>query len=143
MPRSGLAFVFPVSGGLLAAGWDALYLWVLWQQEGHGDLEEAGVAFVAASIAAAALVLLISSALPWRIIRAGGLTACGAALFGFAILASLTLGLFLMPAAVLAFFASRDALAQLPSRDATKASLTGLAIGLSLPAVFLFALAPV
>jgi hypothetical protein len=142
MPRSGLTFVFPVSGGLLAAGWDALYLWVLWQ-EGEGDLGDAGVRFVAASIAAAALVLLFSSTLPWRIIRAGGLTACGAELFGFAILASLTLGLFLMPAAVLAFVASRDALAQLPSRDATKASLTGLAIGLSLPAVFLFALAPV
>jgi hypothetical protein len=141
MPRSGLAFVVPVGGGLLAAGWDALYLWVLWQ-EGEGDLREAGVRFVAASIAAAALVLLFSSALPWRIIRAGGLTACGAALFGFAILASWTLGLFLVPAAVLAFVASREALAQLPSRDATKASLTGLAIGLSLPAVFLFALAP-
>jgi hypothetical protein len=143
MSRSGSAFFVPVGGGLLAAGWDALYLWVLWQQEGHGDLEEAGVAFVAASIAAAALVLLFSPALPWRIIRAGCLAACAAALLAFAILASLILGLFLMPAAVLAFVASRDALAQLPSRDATKASLTGLAIGLSLPAVFLFAIAPV
>jgi hypothetical protein len=141
MPRPGLAFLVPVAGGLLAAGWDALYLWVLWQ-EGEGDLGEAGVRFVAASIAAAALVLLFSSALPWGIIRAGGLAASAAALLGFAILASWTIGLFLVPAAVLAYVASRDALAQLPSRAATKASLTGLAIGLSLPAVFLFALAP-
>jgi hypothetical protein len=142
MPRSGLAFLVPVGAGLLAAGWDALYLWVLWQQ-GEGDLRQAGVRFAAAAIAAAALVLLFSWALPWRTIRAGGLTACGAALLGFAILASLSLGLFLMPAVVLAFVASREALAQLPSRAATKASLIGLATGLSLPAVFLFALAPV
>jgi hypothetical protein len=142
MPRSVLAFVVPVGGGLLAAGWDALYLWVL-RQQGENDLGEASVRFVAASIAAAALVLLFSSALPWRIIRAGGLTACAVALLSYAILASLSLGLFLMPAAVLAFVASREALAQLPSRAATKASLTGLAIGLSLPAVFLFALPPV
>lgn len=142
MPRSPLAFIASVGGGLLAAGWDGLYLWVLWQ-EGEGDLKEASVRFIAASIAAAALVLLLSSALPWRTVRAGGLAACGAALFGFAVLASWTLGLFLMPAAVLALVASREALVQLPSRVATKASLTGLAIGLSLPAVFLFALAPV
>jgi hypothetical protein len=141
-PRSVVAFVVPVAGGLLAAGWDALYLWVLWQ-EGEGDLGEAGVRFLAASIAAAAVVLLLSSALPWGIIRAGGLAACAAALFGFAIIASLSLGVFLLPAAVLAFVASREAVAQLPSRTATKVSLTGLAIGLSLPAVFLFALAPV
>jgi hypothetical protein len=142
MARSVVAFVVPVAGGLLAAGWDALYLWVLWQ-EGEGDLGEAGVRFIAASIAAAAVVLLLSSALPWGIIRAGGLAACAAALLGFAIIASLSLGVFLLPAAVLAFVASRAALAQLPSRTATKVSLTGLAIGLSLPAVFLFALAPV
>jgi hypothetical protein len=142
MPRPGLAFFVPISGGLLAAAWDALYLWVLWQ-EGEGDLEEAGARFVAASIAAAALLLLFSSALPWRIIRAGGLTACGAALFGFAILASLSLGLFLMPAVVLAFVASREALAQLPSSTATKALVIGVALGLSLPAAFLFALGPV
>jgi hypothetical protein len=138
MPRSVLAF--PVSAGLLAAGWDALYLWVLWQ-EGEGDLGEAGVRFIAASIAAAAVVLLLSSALPWGTIRAGGLTACTALLTGFAIIASLSLGIFLLPAAVLAFVASREALAQLQSRTATKVSLTGLAIGLSLPAGFLFALA--
>jgi hypothetical protein len=142
MARSVVAFVVPVAGDLLAAGWDALYLWVLWQ-EGEGDLGEAGVRFIAASIAAAAVVLLLSSALPWGIIRAGGLAACAAALLGFAIIASLSLGVFLLPAAVLAFVASRAALAQLPSRTATKVSLTGLAIGLSLPAVFLFALAPV
>jgi hypothetical protein len=145
MPRSVVAFVVPVAGGLLAAGWDALYLWVLWQeQEGDsGDLGEPGVWFIAVSIAAAAVVLLLSSALPWRIIRAGGLAACAGALLGFAIIASLSLGVFLLPAAVLAFLASREALAQVPSRTATKVSLTGLAIGLSLPAVFLFALAPV
>jgi hypothetical protein len=142
MPRPGLAFLVPVAGGLLAAGWDALYLGVLWQ-EGEGDLGEAGTRFLAASIAAAAVVLLLSSALPWGIIRAGGLAACAAALFGFAIIASLSLGIFLLPAAVLAFVASHEALAQLPSRTATKVSLTGLAIGLSLPALFLFALAPV
>jgi hypothetical protein len=142
MPRPGLAFLVPVAGGLLAAGWDALYLGVLWQ-EGEGDLGEARVRFLAASIAAAAVVLLLSSALPWGIIRAGGLAACAAALFGFAIIASLSLGIFLLPAAVLAFVASREALAPLPSRTATKVSLTGLAIGLSLPAVFLLAVAPV
>src|SRR5688572_5206402 len=103
MPRSVVAFVVPVAGGLLAAGWDALYLWVLWQeQEGDsGDLGEPGVWFIAASIAAAAVVLLISSALPWGIIRAGGLAACAGALLGFAIIASLSLGVFLLPAAVL------------------------------------------
>jgi hypothetical protein len=85
--------------------------------------------------------LLLSSAFPWGIIRAGGLTACTAVVTGFAIIASLSLGIFLLPAAILAFVASREALAQLQSRTATKVSLTGIAIGLSLPAGFLLALA--
>jgi hypothetical protein len=142
VPRSVLAFVVSVGAGLLAAGWDALYLWILWQEE-EGDLQEAGVRFLAASIATAALALVFSSALPWRVIRAGVLTACAATLLGFAIIASLSIGLFLLPAVALAFLASREALGQLPSRTAAKTSLIGAAMGLSLPAVFLFALAPV
>jgi hypothetical protein len=142
VPRSVLAFVVPVGAGLLAAAWDALYIWILWQ-EGEADLREAGVRFAAASIAAAALALVFSSALPRGVIRAGVLAACAATLIGFAIIASVSIGIFLLPATVLAFVASRDALAQLPPRTRTKASLAGTAIGLSLPAVFLFALAPV
>lgn len=136
MSRSFGALAPPIVGGLLAAGWDALYLYVLWQrQEGDtGDLAEAGVWFIAASVVAAAVFLMLSPAVPSRTVRAAGLIASGVGLLGFAILGALSIGFFLLPPVFLAFFASSSAFASLPRHAASRASWSGLLIGLAFPA---------
>ena len=144
MPRSGLAFLVPVAGGLLAAGWVAFYLYVLWQeQEGDtGDLAEAGVWFIAGSVVAAAIFLMLSPTISSRTVRATGLIASSVALLGYAILAALSIGFLLLPAVVLAFVASTAALASLPPHAASRAKWRGLLVGLAFPALFFVAFAP-
>jgi hypothetical protein len=134
----------PLAAGLLAAGWAALYLYVLWrEQEGDtGDLDEAGVWFIVASVGAAAAFLLLSSAVPSRAVRAAGLLASGVGLLGYAILASLSIGIFLLPAAILALLASCAALASLPQHTASTVRWTGVLLGLVFPGIVLVALAP-
>lgn len=140
--RSFSAVAAPVAAGFLAAGWDALYLYILWrEQEGDsGNLGEAGVWFIAASVGAAAAFLMLSSAVPSRTIRAAGIIASGVGLLSYAALAALSIGVFLLPAVILAFLASSAALASLPHHAASTARWTGVLLGLAFPAVFLVTL---
>jgi hypothetical protein len=134
----------PIAAGFFAAGWDALYLYVLWQEQNGdtGNLGEAGVWYIAASVAAAAVFLLLASAVPSKTVRAAGLVASGVGLLGFAILAALSIGVFLLPAVVLAFLASSTAVAPLTHDAASRARWIGVIVGLVFPTVFLVALAP-
>jgi hypothetical protein len=139
--RSLSAVAAPLAAGFFAAGWDAVYLYVLWHEQ-EGDLGEAGVWFIAASVAAAALFLALAPAVPWKTVRAAGLVASAVGLLGFAIIAALSIGVFLLPAVVLAFVASSAALVSLPHDAASRARWSGLLVGLVFPAAFLVALAP-
>jgi hypothetical protein len=121
--------------GLLAAAWNAFYLWILWQ-EGEGDLAEYAARYVAVSVGAAAVVLLLTLWLRSRRVRMAALAASAAALTGFALLAALSIGILLAPAALLAWVALRK------ERDAgsdrhRQAELAGIAVGLAIPVVFL------
>jgi hypothetical protein len=142
--RSLSAVAAPLAAGFFAAGWDALYLYVIWAvQEGDtGNGSEAGVWFIAASVAAAALFLALAPAVPWKTVRAAGLVASAVGLLGFAIIAALSIGVFLLPAVVLAFVASSAAVVSLPHDAASRARWSGLLVGLAFPAAFLVALAP-
>jgi hypothetical protein len=138
------AVVVPIVAGLFAAAADALYLYVIWAvQEGDtGNGSEAGVWFIAGSIGAAAVFLLVSSVVPSRSVRAAGLVASAVGLAGFAVIGAFSIGIFLLPAVFLAFLASSRALAVLPRPTASIGQWTGVLVGLTFPGVFLVALAP-
>jgi hypothetical protein len=122
--------------GLLAGAWNAFYLWILWQ-EGEGDLAEANVRYVAASVAAAAIVLVLAGRLRSPSVRAAALAASAAALSGFALLASLTIGVLLLPAVALAWLAVGREHEPAQERPHPRAAAAGVAIGLVIPLVFL------
>ena len=83
---------------------DALYLAII-QSEGEGELTSGRVLFVAACVGGAALALISAQFLPSRG-RAVLLTAAAAMLGVWAVLGSFSIGLLLVPAAVLAGFAA-------------------------------------
>jgi len=128
--------VAAIAAGLLAIGWDTFYLTVLWS-EGEHDLAEPGVIFVAISVGAAAVFLAASWAIPSPTVRTVGLVAAAVTLAGYAVLAALSIGIFLVPAVLLAFYsASRTG-------DAARtAQWAGVCAGLASPVIFLVALAP-
>ena len=81
---------------------DALYLAII-QSEGEGELTSGRVLFVAACVGSAALALISAQFLAPRG-RAVLLTAAAAMLGVWAVLGSFSIGLLLVPAAVLAGF---------------------------------------
>ena len=83
---------------------DALYLAII-QSEGEGELTSGRVLFVAACVGGAALALISAQFLAPRG-RAVLLTAAAAMLGAWAVLGSFSIGLLLVPAAVLAGFAA-------------------------------------
>jgi len=83
---------------------DALYLAII-QSEGEGELTSGRVLFVAACVGGAALALISAQFLAPRG-RAVFLTAAAAMLGVWAVLGSFSIGLLLVPAAVLAGFAA-------------------------------------
>ena len=83
---------------------DALYLAII-QSEGEGELTSGRVLFVAACVGGAALALISGQFLAPRG-RAVFLTAAAAMLGVWAVLGSFSIGLLLVPAAVLAGFAA-------------------------------------
>jgi hypothetical protein len=135
--------VAPIAAGLFAAGWDALYIYVLWWQEDDpGQVGQASVLFLSGTVAAAALFLASSSAIPSTHARAIGLIAAAVALAGFAVIGALSIGILLLPAVLLALYAASLADEGLSRTASSKARWTGFAVGLAFPAVFLVALAP-
>jgi hypothetical protein len=125
--------------GLLAAAWNAFYLWILWQ-EGEGDLAETNVRYVAASVGAASLLLLLTLWLRSPSVRVAVLAASAAALTGFALLAAMSIGILLAPAAVLAWVALGKENGSSAERPHPRAKPIGIAVGLAIPAVFLLTL---
>jgi hypothetical protein len=102
--RFRVAGIAAATAGLLAAAWTAFYLWILWR-EGEGDLAEASVRFLATSVGAAAVLLVLATHLSSGKARATALAACATALTCYALLAALSIGILLMPAAALAWLA--------------------------------------
>ena len=98
---------------LIAAGIalavDALYLAII-QSEGEGELTSGRVLFVAACVGGAALALISALFLAPRV-RAILLTAAAAMLGVWAVLGSFSIGLLLVPAAILAALAAGHAVA--------------------------------
>jgi hypothetical protein len=86
---------------------DALYLAII-QGEGEGELTSGRVLFVAACVGGAALALVSALLLAPRA-RAILLTAAAAMLGVWAVLGSFSIGLLLVPAAILAAFAAGNA----------------------------------
>jgi hypothetical protein len=124
--------------GLLAAAWNAFYLWILWQ-EGESDLAEYAARYVAVSVGAAAVVLVLTLWLRSRRVRVVALAASAAALTGFALLAAMSIGILLAPAALLAWVALRKERDSGTERE-RRAELAGIAVGLAIPVVFLLTL---
>ena len=128
--RFRVAGIATATAGLLAAAWTALYLWILWR-EGEGDLAEASVRFLATSVGGAAVLLVLATRVPSGNARATVLAACATALTGYALLAALSIGILLMPAAALAWLA-------FGREHATgRQALLGAALGAALPLGFL------
>jgi hypothetical protein len=96
-----------LSAAGIAVAVDALYL-VIIQSEGEGELTSGRVLFVAACVGGAALALVSALFLAPRV-RAILLTAAAAMLGVWAVLGSFSIGLLLVPAAVLAAFAAGNA----------------------------------
>ncbi|MEO8289386.1 MAG: hypothetical protein ABI649_00125 [Gaiellaceae bacterium] len=83
-----------------------VYLLIIWR-EGEGELASARVVFVAGCLAAAAVALVLGSRLSPR--AQAGLFAAATALLGaWALLGAFSIGLLLVPAAVLAGLAVKD-----------------------------------
>ena len=93
----------------IALAVDALYLSII-QGEGEGELTSGRVLFVAACVAGAALALVSALFLAPRA-RGILLTAAAAMLGVWAVLGSFSIGLLLVPAAILAAFAAGQAVA--------------------------------
>jgi uncharacterized membrane protein YedE/YeeE len=125
--------------GLFAGAWLAFYLWVLWQ-EGEGDLREANVHYVVASVGAAATVLALTGWLRSPSVRAGALAASAAALSGFALLAATTIGVLLLPAVALAWLAVSKEHEPTHERPHPQAAAAGVAIGIAIVIAFLLTL---
>ena len=91
----------------IALAVDALYLAII-QSEGEGELTSGRVVFVAACVGGAALALVSALFLAPRA-RAILFTAAAAMLGVWAVLGSFSIGLLLVPAALLAAFAAGNA----------------------------------
>lgn len=91
----------------IALAVDALYLAII-QSEGEGELTSGRVLFVAACVGGAALALVSALFLAPRV-RAILFTAAAAMLGVWAVLGSFSIGLLLVPAALLAAFAAGNA----------------------------------
>ena len=91
----------------IALAVDALYLAII-QSEGEGELTSGRVLFVAACVGGAALALVSALFLAPRA-RAILFTAAAAMLGVWAVLGSFSIGLLLVPAALLAAFAAGNA----------------------------------
>lgn len=96
-----------LSAAGIAVAVDAFYLAII-QGEGEGELTSARVLFVAACVGGAALALVSALFLAPRA-RAILLTAAAAMLGVWAVLGSFSIGLLLVPAAILAAFAAGNA----------------------------------
>jgi hypothetical protein len=107
LPRAGWWQALSAAGIALAV--DALYL-VIIRGEGEGELTSGRVLFVAACVGGAALALVAAQFVEPRA-RATLLTAAAAVLGVWALLGSFSIGLLLVPAAVLAGFAAGHAVA--------------------------------
>lgn len=94
----------------IALAVDALYLAII-QSEGEGELTSGRVLFVAACVGGAALALISAVFLAPRA-RAIVLTAAAAMLGVWAVLGSFSIGLLLVPAAVLAAVAAGQSVAE-------------------------------
>lgn len=93
-----------LSAAGIALAVDALYLAII-QSEGEGELTSGRVLFVAACVGGAALALISAQFFAPRG-RAVLLTAAAAMLGVWAVLGSFSIGLLLVPAAILAGFAA-------------------------------------
>ena len=135
---SGSRFVgtFAAAAGLLAAGWNALYIWILWH-EGEGDLHRTHVRYLAASVALVALVLVLSFLLRSPTLRVASLAASAAALSGFAAIASFSIGILLVPAALLAWIALDRERSIEVGAPHPRAATTGFVVGATISIVFL------
>jgi hypothetical protein len=99
-----------LSAAGIAVAVDALYLAII-QSEGEGELTSGRVLFVAACVGGAALALVSALFLAPRV-RAILLTAAAAMLGVWAVLGSLSIGLLLVPAALLAALAAGNAMSE-------------------------------
>ena len=105
LARAGWWQALTAAGIALAV--DALYLAII-QSEGEGELTSGRVLFVAACVGGAALALVSALFLAPRA-RAILFTAAAAMLGVWAVLGSFSIGLLLVPAALLAAFAAGNA----------------------------------
>lgn len=119
---------------MCALAFDAFYVWLL-EREGEGDLQRAHVRVIAGSIAAAAVFLIASVAIPRASVRAGLLAASAVILAAWAIVASLSVGILLLPAAALALMALFDAVHELPRGLSRLAPALGAGCGLVVVAI--------
>src|SRR4051812_47517181 len=126
------------AAGLLAAAWNALYISILWH-EGEGDLQRTDVRYLAAAVGIVAIVLAVTFLFRSPTVRVTTLAMSAAALTGIAVIASLSIGILLAPAALLAWLAlgRERATGSTPPRAAT----WGFVIGAAIPLVFLLVLA--
>jgi hypothetical protein len=132
--------VLAAAAGLLAAVWNAFYLWILWH-EGEGDLDRANVRYAAASVGLAALVLVLTFLLRSPSVRVAGLAAGALALSGFAVIASLSIGILLVPAALLAWVALDRERSIETGAPHPRAAAAGFVLGAAIPILFLLLLA--
>ena len=107
----------------IALAVDALYLAII-QSEGEGELTSSRVLFVAACVGGAAVALIAALFLTPRA-KAIVLTAAAAMLAVWAVLGSFSIGLLLVPAAILAGFAAGHVVAE-ARREASLAGLGAL-----------------
>ena len=116
--RAGWWQALTAAGIALAV--DALYLAII-RSEGEGELTSGRVLFVAACVGGAALALVSALFLAPRA-RAILFTAAAAMLGVWAVLGSFSIGLLLVPAALLAAFAAGNAVSG-PGREAWLAAV--------------------
>jgi NADH:ubiquinone oxidoreductase subunit K len=122
-----------LGGAVFALSFDAYWVWVVERESGPRT------AAIAASIAAAAALLIASVVVSSPSTRAGLLTASAVTLSAWAVIASLSVGVLLLPAAALALIALSDARRHAPRGPAQLAlaigagcALVGVAITLQL-----------
>ena len=133
---SRLVGTFAAAAGVLAAGWNAFYIWILWH-EGEGDLDRTHVRYLAASVGLAALVLVLTFLLRPGTLRIALLAAGAVALSGFAAIASFSIGILLVPAALLAWIALDRERSIESGAPHPRAATAGLVVGAAIPIVFL------
>ena len=98
----------PLTAAAAALVVDALYLAIIWH-EGEGELTSGRVLFVSGCLAAAAVALAFGLFAAPKV-RAGLFAGAAGLLGAWVILGAFSIGLLLVPAAVLAAFAAGDAL---------------------------------